>query len=225
MTDSLLARLSSVASLAPPPEVSARVRAEVAAGLLPKRGALAISRWFLGIGAVALTFIAAAATNHGPSGDFSRSLPLLITGMLMVAGATLVALARPRGAPASVQTRIIVALLAPAGFAAVVGLSQTAIPLVDRGVAEGSTSACLVRGAVLALLPLAAFGLLWRRTDPFTPRLTGALIGAWAGLTAAVGLTVSCPTDSAAHVAVGHGGALLAGALLGVWIGRRVLSP
>ena len=56
-------------------------------------------------------------------------------------------------------------------------------------------------------------------------RTTGAIIGGWAGLTGSVALTLACPSTSVAHIVLGHGSAIVIGALVGAALGRRLLSP
>ena len=77
----------------------------------------------------------------------------------------------------------------------------------------------------MAIVPLAGLLLSWRRTDPFTPFLTGALIGGWAGLAGAVALGLFCPSCDVGHLILGHGGVVLLGIMIGGWLGRRLLAP
>jgi hypothetical protein len=74
----------------------------------------------------------------------------------------------------------------------------------------------LISGAIL---------LLWRRTDPFTPGLTGALVGLVGGLAGAIGVSLACPSTEGWHLWLGHGFAILGVVLLGWLAGRRWLAP
>lgn len=67
--------------------------------------------------------------------------------------------------------------------------------------------------------------LLWRRTDPFSPGLTGALVGLVGGLAGAISVGLACPSGEGWHLWLGHGITVAAVALLGFLVGRRLLSP
>lgn len=216
------------ARLEPPRQVSESIRQRVAANLQSQRGPSGRTRWLMGLAGVvvamfAVGIMAAEQAALAPQ----RAFAILLLGISLVGVATFVGLGRTGGVPVSVGTRTALALLPPLGFLLVVWLAHDVMPLeaLSSAPMEASTAGCLMHGALLAALPLVMLVLAWRRTDPFTPRLTGALIGGWAGLTGAVGLTVACPSTELFHVAVGHGGALVGGALIGLWLGRRFLSP
>jgi hypothetical protein len=83
---------------------------------------------------------------------------------------------------------------------------------------------CAVATVVFATGPLIAFAVVRRGTDPVTPRLTGAALGAAAGAWGAVGVQMFCSFTAPVHVLLGH---LLPVALLpalGVLIGDRVVA-
>ena len=67
--------------------------------------------------------------------------------------------------------------------------------------------------------------LLWRHTDPFSPGLSGALVGLLGGLAGAVGIGFACPNAEAWHMCIGHGLTLAAVGSLGWLLGRRLLAP
>jgi hypothetical protein len=216
------------AQLEPPRHVTESIRQRIAADLQPKRGPSARTRWLLGLaGVVAAMFAVGMMAADQAASAPQRALAILLISIALIGVATFLGLARAGSVPVSVGTRTALALLPPLAFLLIFSLAHGVLPLETPSVAEmePSTAGCLMRGALLAALPLAVLVLAWRRTDPFTPRLTGALIGGWAGLTGAVGLTVACPSTDIFHVAVGHGGALVGGALIGMWLGRRFLSP
>jgi hypothetical protein len=51
------------------------------------------------------------------------------------------------------------------------------------------------------------------------------MLGGWAELAGAVGVSLACPSGDWLHVALGHRGAIAGGALLGAAIARRLLRP
>jgi hypothetical protein len=63
---------------------------------------------------------------------------------------------------------------------------------------------CNVMTLVFAAGPLIAFGVVRRGSDPVSPRLTGAAIGAAAAAWAAVVLHILCGFTSAQHILLGH---------------------
>jgi hypothetical protein len=88
-----------------------------------------------------------------------------------------------------------------------------------------SAVVCGVHSLLFGVGASAVLFLLWRRTDPFNPRLTGALTGLAGGLVGAVALDMVCTNDEAWHLWLGHGATLLAFVLGGWFVGRRWISP
>jgi hypothetical protein len=87
-----------------------------------------------------------------------------------------------------------------------------ALPCCGHALGVGA----LISGAIL---------LLWRRTDPFSPGLTGALVGLVGGLAGAVSVGLACPSGEGWHLWLGHGITVGLVALLGFIVGRRLLAP
>ena len=209
----------------PPPEVSARIRERCTQDLQPARGLSAASRWAVGVAIVAATMVSVVAVygTSSASAPLERALSGLAVAVALIAAGTFVGLGRGGPARVSVGTRAVMALGPLVLFFGFVWLTS-ALSLFD--VAGGSArQTCLFEGALIAAVPMTALLLLWRRTDPFAPRLTGALIGGWAGLTGAVGLSMACPSTDAVHLLFAHGAAVLGGSAVGAWLGRRLLSP
>ncbi len=67
--------------------------------------------------------------------------------------------------------------------------------------------------------------LTWRGTDPFTPGITGALLGAMGGLLATLGGGLACPSVEGIHLILGHGLMVLISTMLGALGGRKWLCP
>jgi hypothetical protein len=90
---------------------------------------------------------------------------------------------------------------------------------VHEGGMKG-TGACAAISALLAAVPLAAGFVAFRRSLAGNVALRMACFGVGSGVLGAVLLRVHCPNDAAAHVALGHGAAVLLGALAGAIAGR-----
>lgn len=92
------------------------------------------------------------------------------------------------------------------------GPGKEALPCAGRALATGS-------------LCTAGLIFLWKRTDPFTPALTGAMLGVFGAALGISSLGVLCPSVEGWHLLLGHGASVLLLALLGAAAGRRWLTP
>ena len=87
------------------------------------------------------------------------------------------------------------------------------------------TVVCGAHALVFGSMAIATLFFMWRRTDPFSPRLSGAVAGLAGGLVGAVALDMTCPHLEAWHLWIGHGLTLLALVFAGWYAGRRWLAP
>jgi hypothetical protein len=83
---------------------------------------------------------------------------------------------------------------------------------------------CLVLSVGTGGLMLFAALMSWRRSEPVTPRATGAAFGAGAGLGSALLVDLWCPVAYLPHLLLGHVLPILVLALAGGLIGGRVLG-
>jgi hypothetical protein len=82
---------------------------------------------------------------------------------------------------------------------------------------------CNVMTLVFAVGPLVAFGVLRRGSDPVSPALTGAAIGAASAAWAALVLHLLCGFTSEAHILLGHIAPVVLVTLIGaLWTARAV---
>jgi hypothetical protein len=88
-----------------------------------------------------------------------------------------------------------------------------------------STVKCAVHGLVRGGLGLGLLLGIWRRTDPFSPRLSAALLGLAAGLLGVLATTLACPNHEGWHLMFGHALVVALTAGLGFLLGERFLSP
>jgi hypothetical protein len=89
------------------------------------------------------------------------------------------------------------------------------------GTAARCGAVALVVGGITALTTF----VIWRRTDPFTPRLSGAIVGLSGGLVGAAAVGLACPSAEAWHLGVGHGLSTLCLASAGWLVGGRFFAP
>ena len=83
---------------------------------------------------------------------------------------------------------------------------------------------CLVLSVSTGALMLFAALISWRRTDPVTPRATGAAFGAGAGLGSALLVDLWCPVSYMPHLLLGHVLPIVILSVAGGLIGGRVLG-
>lgn len=88
-----------------------------------------------------------------------------------------------------------------------------------------STVVCGIHSILFGGLAVTALFAIWRRTDPFRPRLTGAMMGLAGGLVGAVALDMTCTCYEAWHLWLGHGISLLLIVVGGWFAGGKWLSP
>jgi hypothetical protein len=174
--------------------------------------------------------IAAAAAIHGPVARTPRplgcTLSLALLWLLLAVAATWAGvdrgrsmLGRPRRWRIAVATLTPVALFAawlPVAFAWPQTLADTA-PLRAHLI-------CIAVTMALAAGPLIALAWLRRGSDPVSPRLTGAALGAAAGAWGDAAHVFICGHTAPAHIAVGHVLPVVLLTLVGVVIGDRVVA-
>jgi hypothetical protein len=140
----------------------------------------------------------------------------------------LVGLARPPGRRPRTAVRVGIAVVVPlVFFVYLVGTAQAHVPFKDF--THGAYAAhawrcgtlCFLAGALMS----AGLMLLWRRSDPLTPRISGALVGLMGGMGSALGMGIACPSHELWHACVSHGVIVASLVVLGAAAGRRLLAP
>ncbi len=176
---------------------------------------------------------AAIAADLGPVQPATLPGRLLAgAAMLVVASAVIVATYGEMGVHAAVMSRsaiaaalgvlasVVIAMgiaLSPrrpargparAGLAAALAVGWSLYVLSFTSVSaihvDAMAIGCAARSVGGGLVAAAALTWLWRRADPWTPRWTGALIGAAAGCIACAAVSVACPGADFGHLLVGH---------------------
>jgi hypothetical protein len=135
---------------------------------------------------------------------------------------------QPPGRRSSRQARRALAGLLLLVIFTYLGSAATGFRPLSSQLGASSLSALLrcglsatLAGGVMAVSMLTA----WRRTDPFDPGVTGALLGLMGGLAGTLALGEVCPNHEGWHLWLGHGLAVLLVTLLGMLVGRRWLAP
>lgn len=223
-----LACLEARANLTPSPELRAAVHAHCTKDLRPKRGLSRGARLglsaLLGIGAVVLLGLVG---GRSPSTMSAALLGVAAWGAVL-GGVLLLGLRSTGTCRASSAPRWALLLMLPLAFCGGLLLFGThVLPLADFFGTEHVLSILPCGSVALATGALVSGGimLLWRHTDPFSPGLSGALVGLLGGLAGAVGIGFACPNAEAWHMCIGHGLTLAAVGSLGWLLGRQLLAP
>jgi hypothetical protein len=169
------------------------------------------------------------AVEHGaPEGAIRAGLYGALAWSVVLTFTLLFGLASPPGMRPRLALRVGVAVLVPIVFFAY--LTKTAWAYVPfETFSEGAYAEHAVRcGAIcfgVGALMSGGIMLLWRRTDPLTPGISGALLGLVGGMGSALGMGVACPSHETWHLCVSHGVVVASLVVLGAAAGRRVLAP
>lgn len=219
-------------ALPPPPSVSDAIRQTCTAGLRPKKPIEPLRRVFTSVmvsGGLFVTLLAIGWMRHPPEDAIVMAVLGALAWGLIQASVVFVGHGRPPGLRSAKTLRWAAVLIVPAIFFVHLTLTTGSVLTFDQFlVAPRSVRSTVVCG-IHALLfgawaSIALFGL-WRRTDPFHPRLTGALTGLAGGLVGAVALDMTCTNDEAWHLWLGHGATLIVFVLAGWLAGRRWIAP
>ncbi|HZS36719.1 MAG TPA: NrsF family protein [Polyangia bacterium] len=123
----------------------------------------------------------------------------------------------------------LAAALASFGLVALSLLLARAVPGESLVAADGAqlahaTLRCFGVAMVVAVVPLAAGMIALKRALPVGARAIGAALGAAGGALGGLVLHLHCAWAEPLHVALGHGGAVVAGALAGALLAPLVID-
>jgi hypothetical protein len=221
---------SDLAELQLPPlseELRAKIRAEVAGSLVPKK------QWSRAQRAAATTAIGVVLTLAlAAFQSRTHTTTLEKVGLAGVWFSAVCFTLWRSMASAQPEERNVRQALALGGILAFFGYllwwSNATLPFSDFCVLAASRHAdlaCAALSVTIGSLCFAGSLLLWRRTDPFAPELSGLTAGLMAGIMGACASELMCSVAETWHLLLAHGSVvvLLCGA--GYWLGRRFLSP
>ncbi len=169
-----------------------------------------------------------AIAHHAPEGVVRAGLYGALAWSIVLSLTLLFGLASPPGRRPRLALRVGVAALIPVVF--FVYLEKTASGTVAFSeFSQGAYAAhawrcgaiCFAVGAIMS----GGVMLLWRRSDPLTPGISGALLGLVGGMGSALGMGIACPSHEGWHVCVSHGVVVASLVVLGAAAGRRMLAP
>jgi hypothetical protein len=216
---------------APRPEVTRAIHDECTKDLGCKRSLSAGRRVLLSVALSAFVVGLLVYLTYGrarPEGALRAAL-LGAAGWGIVQAAVLfVGLARPPGKRVSRRARLLIAVTVPIAFLAYLAFEGTRwLPLgaFVHTHAAGHAMACGLHALLFGAIVSGGTLLIWRRTDPLSPGLSGALAGLVGGLAGAVAIGVACPSGETWHLWVGHGLTVVALVFFGWAAGRRLLAP
>lgn len=213
-------------------KVSAKIRAECTRDLCPSKNLSIRARLFISVlfsmglmGALVLLFghhaeppVALRTALWGAVGWGVVMLSVLVVGF-----------AKPPGKRGAVRLRMALAFGLPVlffGYLLVSGQPGASLQqFLGHGESTWRATECGFFSLAIGGLSSAGVLFAWRRTDPLTPRLSGALAGLVGGLGAALAVGLACPTTDKLHLLFSHGIVVLAFTALGALIGRRVMTP
>jgi hypothetical protein len=171
-----------------------------------------------------LVLTSAGAIKNAPSSLFvaGAALSLSVAGLLL-AGAV-------PGSPGRLGIsgrRLLVAVITIFGFTTLALLADSFLSFGEfLGEASVQSATKCARHSLLSgVIGASALMFIWRRTDPFSPTLTGGLLGLFGGVLGTVSVGLLCDHGEGLHLTLSHGISLVVLLVLGLVVGRKWLSP
>lgn len=219
------------ATVTPSETCSKAIRGACTKGLCPKRGVSALGRALMTLGLSVLLLVYYtwyAVTDHRPSAVVRTALLGAIGWLGAQALLVFVALARPPGKRGSRALRLGILIGVPLVFVAYLGLASTehfALEKFSQGRPAAHAFGCGLVALFFGALIAGGALIAWRKTDPYNPGLSGAMIGMVAGLASGSGMSIACSSHEVFHSCLAHGAVVFVLALAGFGLGRRLLAP
>jgi hypothetical protein len=199
--------------------------------LCAQRGVSATGRALLTLGLSMLLlayYTYYAVAEHRPSAVMRTALLGAMGWLGAQALLVFVTLVRPPGKRGSRALRVGMLLSVPLLFIAYLGLVSTEhfeLAKFAHGYPAGHALGCGLIALFLGALIAGGALVAWRRTDPYNPGLSGAMIGMVAGLASGSGMSVACSSHETFHSCIAHGAIVFVLSVAGFGLGRRLLAP
>ncbi len=210
----------------PPDALRQAVREAVAADLSPIPAASLGARTLLVVlgSALALAMPGVAMSMMGETACLGDA-PIAAAAVVLVLGVTAIVgsfgpVGSLRFGPRTKLFALFVLLAGWLGYLVVIASGP-----VFAGASHAAALVCATGSIVPGFLAGAIAIWAFRRADPWTPRRTGALVGAAGGSIAAVGLGFGCRSMELGHLLVGHGLVVPLLAVVGALTAGRTLRP
>jgi hypothetical protein len=219
--------------LGPPPkprlQLSANIRHEVQRDLTPS---VRLSRGARVVSSLGLLFLASAAFVALEVGDgvhsVSRGAAFGAIGWALVVASVLLAGVGRFGAYMR-WLQMGIALFVPLALLSYLALEATSWVPLSTFFRDGDHThkalACCSTAVALGAVGTAVVLFVWKRTDPFNPGWSGAVLGLLGGLGGAASVELVCPWHEGWHLWLGHGLGVLVLSFLGALVGRRLMAP
>jgi hypothetical protein len=232
MTPTDLENLNWPTPTAPPLRISEAIRRDCTQNLLPEKPVRMRDRVWLSIGLSGLLFavlLAIGWLRHPPTKAILVALAGAGAWGLLQAYVLCIGHGRRSGKSCPCWARRVTLIVVPTIFLVYLTIASTSFFTWEQFVTTPhsvhGTVVCGVHALLFGVLATAMLIAIFRRTDPFRPRLTGALTGLAGGLIAAIALDMTCHCLEAWHLWLAHGLTLIL-LVFGGWVaGRRWLSP
>jgi hypothetical protein len=219
---------TQLAERAPRPRdaVLEAIRQELHQDLEKKRS---LSRWERVLLSTAALVVGLGLTTFEAFFDAPEAAVLTAAALSLSVGGLLLAGVVPgeaRSMGLSVR-KVLVGLLCVTAFTALALKAEVFFSLQQFTEPDSlhRATACATHSLISGVLGATALLFVWRRTDPFSPGLSGAFLGLLGGAVGTTSVNLACHNAEGLHLTLAHGLSLIVFALLGVIVGRKWLSP
>jgi hypothetical protein len=216
----------------PPAALSDAIRRACTADLAPiqpRRASRGVVASIITSGVIFAVLLAVGWMRHPPRDAVIDALLGAVAWGLLQASVLFVGHGKPPGLRCNKSLRWAALLVVPTAFLIHLLVSTgSMLSLHDFLVAPRSlrsTISCGVHSLLFGALATVVLFVMWRRTDPYCPRLTGALTGLAGGMVGAVALDMVCANNEGWHLWLAHGLTLIAFVFAGWFAGKRWLTP
>ncbi|HXK20864.1 MAG TPA: NrsF family protein, partial [Polyangiaceae bacterium] len=191
------------ATVTPSAACSQAIRGTCTKGLCAERGVSALGRALLTLG-LCVGLVGVYAWSALTSQSVSPVVHTALFGAMGWLGAqallVFTTLARPPGKRGSRALRLGILLAAPVLFVVYLGLISNehfAFSKFSHGAPAAHAIGCGIVALVMGALIAGGAMVAWRKTDPYNPGLSGAMVGMVAGLASGSGMSVACASHEA----------------------------